>query len=336
VSGASRELLRGMWTELLGSDPEPGSRFDEAGGDSLMAMKLAGMIHARIGRKLHIGEFLRHKTFESLVHWVRDDPEEPYSDFRRGQMESGELVLAIPGALGRAVDLHPIWEGCLERGLPFGRMLGFDLVTLVRALPLDGELPARTVDRITEVALRERAGAPITLIGYSLGGLLAIGVADRLSRVGVPVSRLILLDAYAPAYLSHTPAYYAARVNAEWRRGIRRGSGSAGRHKMPNQLKRDPADVALWKSVLDTYSAWKLPRIDAACLIVRSASGAGRLRPLRHASTNGLRRYLRGEVRTDTIEVDHLRMLTAGVDEVCRSIASNTVRGKDGGGHEAL
>lgn len=332
VSEKSRGLLRGMWKELLGTDPEPASRFDEDGGDSLVAMKLSSMIHARMGLKLHIGEFLRHKTFESLVRWVRDDPEEPYSDFRRrAESDPGELVLAIPGASGRAVDLHALWEGCLERGMPYGRMLGFDLVTLVRSLPLDEELPDRTVQRISEIGLKERGDAAITLIGYSLGGLLAIGVAARLASAGVPISGLILLDAYAPAYLSHTPTYYAARLNAEMRRGVRRGSNSAARTEIPNQLKRDPADAALWKSVLNIYSTWKLPRVDVPCLLVRSASGAGRVRPVRHASTNGLRPYLRSEIRTDTIDVDHLAMLTGGVEEVCRSITSNTVH--EGGRH---
>lgn len=318
------ELLRAMWKELLGSEPQPESRFDEAGGDSLVAMKLSGMIHARMGRKLHVGEFLRHKTFDSLVRWVRDDPEEPYSDFRRpGGLGSGELVVAIPGASGRAVDLHGLWEGCLERGLDFGRMLGFDLVTFVRSMPRDRKMPDRTVERICEITQSERENNPVTLVGYSMGGLLAIAAAARLADEGVPVSEIILLDAYAPAYLSRTPSYYSARLNAEVRRRIRREPVPATTVRVGQQASRNPADTALWKEVLDLYSTWKPPRTDAPCLLIRSASGCRRVRPLLHPETNGLGPLLGGKTVIDTIDVDHLGMLKGGVEAVCDSIAAN-------------
>ncbi|MFU8828339.1 MAG: thioesterase domain-containing protein, partial [Phycisphaerales bacterium] len=321
------EVLRGLWVDAVGVPPHENPNFFECGGSSLLAMRLASSIHARTGMKLHIGEFLRSATFDGLLEWVRDDPEAPYSDFRRaGGDRHGRVIAAFPGSSGRGIDLHAFWSAYRELDPSVDRMIGCDLATIAATIPSparDQDIPGHFIDRGTQIASEQSAGHEIVVMGYSLGGLIAMGVVERLLEQGHRVSRLVLLDAYGPKYLARTPTALAAKVNARLRgRFDRNQSSEAAVARSQSSSTVDQTSREMWRFIHSEFTGWTPPRVMIPTILVRSESAARRMRPLIRASTNGLGQYLLGPLETITLPVDHLAILTSGSSEVARAVAS--------------
>lgn len=329
------EVLASLWTDALGTTPDAIPDFYASGGSSLKAMQLGASIHDRTGLKLHVGEFLREPSFDGLLRWVREDHERPYSNFRRTAAPAGatptatgdEVMLAFPGSSGRAIDLHPFWTAYSERVGAVERMLGFDLVTIAHELSTASE-PERIrrafFDRAVEVAMAEAQGRPIRVMGYSLGGVLALGVADELVRRGFEVRRLVLLDGYTPAFLVRSWRTVPAKVNARLRHTLRPNSPTnSAPAPQPQGLadKALPANRELWRHIHRAFANWTVPTIDAPTVLVRSDPAQRRVRPLLHHKTNGLGPRLRGPVSAVGVEVGHLQMLTTEAAAIAKAAA---------------
>lgn len=317
------EVLATLWTNLLGSAPSADDDFYASGGSSLKAMQLGAAIHDRTGLKLHVGEFLREPTFEGLLRWVREDRERPYALFKRGdRSETDEALLAIPGSSGRAVDLHAFWTAYSECEPGVERMIGCDLVTIANELAPDADeqtIRNAFFERITTAAIEEIEGRPLRIMGYSLGGTLALGVASMLLQRGVIVREIILLDSYAPPYLVRSRQTIAAKLNARLRNPVQQRPAktqSGGDAVRPNR--------ELWRRIHYALATWKPPKLSVPAVLVQSATAQRSFRPLLHAESNGLRPYLRGPLRTVSVEIDHLKMLTSGAEAAARAAADGS------------
>src|SRR5690606_24255842 len=100
---------------------------------------------------------------------------------------------------------------------PAADMLAFDLATIAvgeeTSFCVD-KLFARFIALTHSYAIANNRRGPLTLLGYSLGGLVALDMAQKLAELGHTIDRVVLLDAYAPEYLSRTPAWYLGKLNA--------------------------------------------------------------------------------------------------------------------------
>ena len=308
-------VLAELWTELFGSALDPDRDFYASGGSSLRAMQLGAMVHDRTGLKLHVGEFLREPTFEGLLRWVREDPERPYALFKRREPSDGNgAMLAIPGSSGRAVDLHAFWSAYSEHEPSVERMIGCDLVTIANELPPDADaetIRSAFIDRAVQAAIDEAEGCTLRIMGYSLGGVVAFGVASGLLERGAAIREIVLLDAYAPAYLVRSRQTIAAKINARVRKGLRQAP--AKKQRTPETCeKAAESNRELWKRIHHAFASWTPPRLNVPAVLVKSATARQHLLPILHAKSNGLKPYLRGPFRTVSVEVDHLKMLTTG------------------------
>lgn len=330
-SGVSHTELNEMgdlWRELLGRSPEPSSDFFSCGGTSLMAMRLAAAVHRRLGRRLMLNQFLRAPTFAELVRSIRDDVEQPFAEFstRTRSDTNDSWCVAIPGSAGRAIDLHRLWKLLGASGRIPMDTLAFDLATIATGEETTFD-QRRFFARFTALthahAMSNDRRGPITLLGYSLGGLVVMDMVGKLIELGHTIERVVLLDAYSPAYLSRTPAWYLAKVNAR----IRRLGHSVDR---PQDVERSPdqdeahaaeASRSTWQAIHGTLARWKPPAIDVPVVLVRSAPAWNHVRPLRHAETNGLGPLLRGSVDIRVLDIEHLALLTDGAEEVARATA---------------
>ncbi len=320
------DVLSALWTELLGAAPTPARDFYASGGSSLKAMQLGAKIHDRTGMKLHVGEFLREPTFDGLLRWVREDPERPYALFRRREPSDGhETMLAIPGSSGRALDLHAFWSAYSEHEPNAERMVGCDLVTIANELAPNADAQSirrAFIERAVQAAIDEAEGSIIRIMGYSLGGVIALGAASALLERGASVQEIILLDAYAPAYLIRSRQTIAAKLNARIRRGLR--TSPAKRRTTGTGEKAEPPNRELWRKIHHAFASWTPPRLHVPTVLVQSATAQRQVRPVLHAKSNGLKPYLRGPFRTVSVEVDHLKMLTTGAEVAARAAVNQS------------
>jgi thioesterase domain-containing protein/NAD(P)-dependent dehydrogenase (short-subunit alcohol dehydrogenase family)/acyl carrier protein len=225
--GGTKLYLRGVFSEVLKAaedEIEENVPFENYGIDSLVAIDIMQRLEGDLGLLPHTLLF-DEPTLERLArHLVTNVPTETmrrlaagrngggggdgaHADGKRprGAAEPAPLIVQVKrgggarasfwvhGALGeiswvlrlarRMSDECPVYA-LQARGLD-GRAEPFESIE---------EMAAAYVEAIQEVAPR----GPYVLGGYSLGGAVALEMAHQFERRGEAVSRLILLDAYAP------------------------------------------------------------------------------------------------------------------------------------------
>jgi thioesterase domain-containing protein len=330
-TSGERVVLAELWHKLLGSAPTEMSDFFTSGGSSLLAMRLAAAVHKRLGRRLMLNQFLRRPTLDGLVNSIRDDIEHPFAEFSDARADEDRSYapwcVAIPGSSGRAIDLYRLWSTLSTPDARAIDMLAFDLKTIGIG-EQDTFDTKRFFSRFTALthayAIANDRRGPITVMGYSLGGLVALDMARTLADLGHTVERIVLLDAYAPQYLRRTPAWLLGKLNARVRT-----LGKPATPRRPQKIEHDSEDAqavqisrATWRLIHHELGRWRPSTLLTHTTLVRSSSAGMSFRPVRNAATNGLGPWLRGPLDVRVLDVEHLAMLTADADRVAEALRS--------------
>ena len=196
---------------------DPSRSFFELGGDSLGAMRLHAILEESCGRTLPLT--LVHAArdigdlFERLRKAASDGVVEKIANGHRrhGVVERPDrpTVLFLPGLHGEATLRH-IWA-------PLGARATVEAIDLdldrCRSVLDRGRGPGRFSDLISDVVdlVTEGTGeSPPILVGYSIGGWIAFGVAAAWRRRGIDLPMPILIepeihvDGAFPDRLRHT------------------------------------------------------------------------------------------------------------------------------------
>lgn len=75
----ARDVLEGIWTDLLAVTPDACPSFVEAGGDSLALLRLRQRLEAELGTAPGLGDLLDAGTFAGMLALLPDHAEEPSS-----------------------------------------------------------------------------------------------------------------------------------------------------------------------------------------------------------------------------------------------------------------
>ncbi|MEV0176939.1 condensation domain-containing protein [Streptomyces sp. NPDC050803] len=187
-------LLAGLFEELLGV---PGlGRYDnffDFGGQSLLAVRLVARVSEELGRPLGVGVFMNNPTVAALARALAEGAAEPGGLVRLRTPASGSADVAV--AL-----IHPVGGTLMCYGGLVGLLPGdTEVVGLERvasAHPDDASYQD-LVNRYAATLAEALPGRRIALLGWSLGGVLAHSVADRLAELGHEVVLVALLDSLA-------------------------------------------------------------------------------------------------------------------------------------------
>ncbi len=193
--------LAAIWQEVLGVERVGVTdNFFELGGDSLRTLKVIAKVRAQhdLGVELKLRDMMAKPTIGELSGY-RDET---------NRAESGldpllPLNRAVPGiaplfclhaGFGTVFDYEPLarrLEG--RRGL-----YGLQCRMLLDRAWRDDALDAMAIDYAQYIRQKQPTG-PYHLLGWSLGGTLAVLVAKELERQGQAIAYLGLVDSYLPS-----------------------------------------------------------------------------------------------------------------------------------------
>lgn len=190
---ATVRVLRPIWECVLQQAPiGPDDNFFDLGGDPERSFKLFTQIAEALGRELPPTAIYEAPTISALANLL-DHPARPLSP----------LVLLKPGVAERS-------PAFIAHGLGSSVMEFFELMKHMRTSCAIYGLQAKGSDGadqpLTHIEDRARSHldairrirphGPYTLIGYSLGGLIAFEMARQLSASGEEIALLAMIDSY--------------------------------------------------------------------------------------------------------------------------------------------
>lgn len=190
--------LAAIFAELLGLERVGADDdFFAIGGHSLLAMRLAARIRRDLGRPIAVGQIMVTPTIAKLaLHLAKGDL---VGDLARNGFE---LVIRLREGTGvPLVCVYPgsgiAWQySVLSRYLTGDRpIIGLQSPRPQGPVALSASMD-EVCDRQLAILRAVQPQGPYHLLGYSLGGTVAHGLAVRLRRLGETVVFLGLLDTY--------------------------------------------------------------------------------------------------------------------------------------------
>jgi len=192
ASALEAELVA-HFSRSLGRPVTLDSDFFEAGGDSLGVLRLIARLSRERAVDVTSGELFLHSTPRRMAARMQH--------LLSGAAPPRHLLTLQTGRGGDPVFLvHPMGGDLapyarlvhhLDDGVP---LFGFQ--TVGNEKRFYESIEARCAAYVEEVMAVSRG--PLILAGYSLGGMLALEIAEQLRRAGARVSLVLLLDAAVP------------------------------------------------------------------------------------------------------------------------------------------
>jgi acetoacetyl-CoA synthetase len=186
-------VLTHIWERVLDTTPiSPDANFFDLGGDSSLALQLFTEIASVCGRKLPAVTIYQAPTIHALAE-ILEKPEEfrfPALTLLKEGTEEPPLFITH-GIGGNVMDFFQVVKYIRTANPIYG----------VQSKGVDGiEEPFERIEDMAQYslnAIRERQPqGPYYLIGYSLGGLVMLEVAQRLLAAGESIGLLVLIEAY--------------------------------------------------------------------------------------------------------------------------------------------
>ncbi|WP_407681600.1 amino acid adenylation domain-containing protein [Pseudomonas mangiferae] len=193
--------LAAIWQEVLGVEQVGVTdNFFELGGDSLRTLKVISKVRAQrdLGFELKLRDMMAKPTIGELSGYhddaTRDDVDlDPLLPLNR-TVPGNAPLFCLHAGFGTVFDYEPLARRLEGRRSVYGlqcRML------LDRAWQ-DDSLEAMAIDYAQYIRQKQPSG-PYHLLGWSLGGTLAVLVARELERQGQAIAYLGLVDSYLPS-----------------------------------------------------------------------------------------------------------------------------------------
>ena len=328
----TERLVARAWQRTLGRE-QVGSHDDffAMGGDSLKAVVMLNAIDRECHVLVGLSAFVRAPTVAGLAALL--------ASAERGGNASGEsLVVSIQEGSGTPLWLiHPAGGHVVYGERLRAYMDPRQSIMGVQARGLDGRSePLSRIEDMAElyeelIRLHQPRG-PYRVVGSSMGGLVALEIADRLEKRGQTVDLVGMLDSAAPnhprptsrfvAVLDHAREIFEARDWATFRTKVDRLAAKF-RRSLPGEdlMHYDPLpSVAGGGALVDAVSRVARLNVEAG-RVYRPARYKGRLTLLRASETprwpgrrfddhtNGFGAFMEGGLEVIPFSCNHQNML---------------------------
>jgi thioesterase domain-containing protein/acyl carrier protein len=194
--------LTRVWEQVLGVGPiSVRDSFFDLGGHSLSAVGLMTRISQVAGEKIPLATLFQRRTIEELANYMREKRLGPTISTNLVELQSG-------GIRPPFFCVHPV-GGNVFSYVALAQLLGDDQPFYgFQSIGLrEGETPLTQVEQMVTHYLESlrsvQPSGPYMLGGWSMGGIVAFEMAQRLQKQGEVVSLLALFDAPAPSEFSH-------------------------------------------------------------------------------------------------------------------------------------
>lgn len=208
---ATERDLRDIWARLL-DQPEIGMEDDffEAGGHSLLAVKLFTQIRHGFGVDLPISTLFAHPTIRSLAGKLGTTSDTLPNTSHAGTPEDSPwdtttVIHPGPGPAKRPLFIVGGVGGNVNNLIQLGRLLGAHRPVIglqtrgIMGHRMHETIEATAADHLINIRRHQPQG-PYLLAGYSGGAFTAFEMARQLRAAGEKVGFLGLLDTFAPKF----------------------------------------------------------------------------------------------------------------------------------------
>ncbi len=198
----TEKMLAGIWRQWLDlKRVNITDNFFHLGGHSIIAVQIMVQIEAATGQRLPIATLFEHPTIQQLAQWI-DNTEKGTAWHSLVRIKPGGTKMPLYIIHGEGLNLL-IFNSLAINMDPDQPIYG------LQAIGLNGT--DEPLDNIPEIAARYNAeilqqnpDGPYAIAGYSLGGYIAIEMAQQLKSAGKQVKLLAMLDTNLKQNDGHT------------------------------------------------------------------------------------------------------------------------------------
>ncbi len=195
---AVEKRVAALWNAVLGlAVVDKHANFFEMGGHSLLAIRLLARIDAEFGQHFSLATLFQVPTLAEQAGLLEGSDTRKY-DFRqvvRLQASGAKQPLIAINNTG----IYYTLSKRLGPDRPFTTLQLFDPALSAESLPSSFE---EIATRYVQLIRRVQTDGPYALLGWCVAGALAYEIAQQLCASGQEVSQLMLVDTYAPGYLT--------------------------------------------------------------------------------------------------------------------------------------
>ena len=193
------EILFRIWRQLL-QRPSIGieDNFFDLGGSSSLADALFAEIARQCGRELPSATIFRAPTVAALASLLQQPTLPRSSPFVPLSAGSARPPILIAHGLDGQASFSKLAQS-IQTGHPIYGMQARGVDGIEKPFDRIEDMAQCYIDALTDV----QPCGPYILVGYSFGGLVALEMAQRLSRSGENMALLVLVDTYPhPRFLA--------------------------------------------------------------------------------------------------------------------------------------
>ena len=312
------EVLTAIWQRVLQLPSiQLDDDFFDLGGDSSLALQLFNEIAEVCHRELPPVTIYQARTIAALAALL-EQPTAP---------RFPALVQLKPGVRNTPIFLvHGLGGSVMDFFQPVRHIESSHPIYGIQSKGIDGlDEPLERIEDMAEFsidAVRElQPHGPYVLIGYSLGGLVALEMAQRLSAAGETIALLAMLDAYPHMrYLSF--GQRTRLIARQAKRGFHAVAdfSASSSYKPPAGVSLTPAMQRVRDSAYLALTRYKPRFYGGKIKFVRAAIGSGF-----PSNAAAVWRPLVEEIAVETVPGDHLGMIATHYAELA-SVLSRYLR----------